>query len=424
MAFGKWPAPVAGAAALSWLHLGLLGLALAGPIGLVGFVVVVMRREGAMVTEAQRRTTQRRRALLDLLDLLPVPVAVSGARDARAAPNRALAHLLHVERGAAADCALDWQQVVVAEDWPAWVGSTDSARRTGRAQWLRCTMQVAGARSEVLAQIAPIDGEDGVEITVSLTLPQAEGGLAQETILQLRDLLEVAEGEKWRFGQAVHDELGQRLSGIAYFAKALQRKLQKEQRIEAEDAGWLTSLANESMSVARGLARGLVPVGTDDPAALAAALADLCANAGRTFGIRCSLHVDPRFDAGGAAQANHLYHATQELVTNAIKHGGARHVQVSLEVQAGQQRVTVHNDGTALSRSPARTGMGVNGVRGRVAYLGGRFTLADQSEGGVLASIELPVLPDSTEAPPGPPGPPGPLGVGTDPAASDHGDRP
>jgi signal transduction histidine kinase len=379
----------------------MLGLLLAAPVGLVAFVIAHASRERAAVEDASRRQLRGRRALLDVLDLLAVAVALCSAREARATPNRAMAHLLRLERGKATDIPFDWQQVVIADDWPAWVRAIDSALQTGRGQWLRCTMRLADASSEVLAQIAPIDAEEGVELAVSLTLPKEEGGLAQETILQLRDLLEFAEAEKWHFGQAVHDELGQRLSGIAYFAKALQRKLQNVHSAEADDAGWLNGLANESMSVARDLARGLVPVGTDDPDTLAAALGELCEKAGRTFDITCTLDADPRFDPGGAAKANHLYHAIQELITNAVKHGCARRVQVRLEVRADRQRVKVRNDGIGLGSSPARFGMGVIGVRSRVAYLGGQFTLADEGQGDVLAVIDLPVPLVSPTSPPG-----------------------
>jgi signal transduction histidine kinase len=215
----------------------------------------------------------------------------------------------------------------------------------------------------------------------------------QETIVQLRELLVLAEGERWHFGQAIHDELGQRLSGMAYFAKALQRKLQKAERAESADAGWLTDLANESMTVARGLARGLLPVGTDDPGGLGAALAESCDRAAKTFGIECSLQVDPAFDAGGAAQASHLYHAIQELVTNAVKHGRARQVQVSLDVLTDGQRATVRNDGDRLAVPPPPPGMGLRGVRSRAAYLGARFTLANEAQGTVLATIALPPAP-------------------------------
>jgi signal transduction histidine kinase len=406
-----WAACLVSAAACTWLWLNMappssdaaawaewlrgagFGLALLAPLGLIAMVYANARRERASVLDGHARQASQRRAWLDLLDLLPVPVAVAvavcGKNEGTVAPNRALRHLLGAEDGAAAPLAFDWLQIVAAEDQAAWTACVTAALATRQPQWLKCTVQLAGSAQEVLAQLASFGAEDEAQLVVSLTLSQTQAGLAQDTVLKLRVLLELAEAEKWHFGQAVHDELGQRLSGMAYFSKALERKLQTAQRLEAEDAAWLTRLSNETMAAARGLARGLVPVGSEDRGALAMALTELCERAGKTFDIVCALQVDSSFDAGGAARASHLYHAIQELVTNAVKHGRAQRLQVSLEVLDSCQRVTVRNDGQALGQAPTRHGMGVNGVRSRVAYLGGQFTLANGSPGGVVATIEL-----------------------------------
>ncbi len=386
-----WSGPAARGGVASWLNAALFGLALSAPTALVGCVVFLGRRERRHAAEALRRQAQRRHEWLELLNLIPIPLAIGSAQHDRVVLNRVMAHVLQFKPDDPTDCPLDWRQIVAPQDWSAWAKAIDLALQSGRPQWLRCTMRLADTSNEVLAQIAAIGSADGVALAFSVELPRGDGGLTQETILQLRELLGLAEAEKWHFGQAVHDELGQRLSGIAFFAKALQRNLQIAKRCEADDAAWLNGLANESMSVARDLARGLVPVGTNDPDALAATLADLCHRAGKAFHITCELKADPGFDPGGAAQANHLYHAIQEMITNAMKHGRARTVQVGLEVLADRQRVKVRNDGVGLGPAPTRRGMGLNGVRSRAAYLGGTFSLADEGQGGVLAAIDLPL---------------------------------
>ncbi len=358
----------------------------------------------------RRRAAQQSRACLQLLDLLPLPVAVCSAGRARI--NAAMAQLLRVQRGDALELPWDWQHFIAESDWPDWSAAVQRVQQTGLAQWLHARVRAEGlqrlraedaerapagdAQRELLVQLAPIDAFDAAGAALAVVLHVAEDAAAQQANLQLRQLLATAETEKWRFGQAVHDELGQRLSGIAYFAKALERKLQAERRAEADDAGWLTRLANESMSAARALAQGLMPVGSDDAGALEVALVTLCRNTGKMFDTRCTLDADPAFVAGSVAQANHLYHAIQELMSNGIKHGGARNVQVRLEVQPRGRRVSVYNDGLGLSAAApdpqVRRGMGLYGVRSRVAHLGGQFTLADVAAGGVLATIELPAL--------------------------------
>lgn len=374
-----------------------LALALIGPLGWVGAMIMAGSQAKAARAEALKQRQHHRQAMLNLLDLVPVAMALCDPKPGLSSVNRAMAQLLRIEGETFAGLNLDWQCVMAAEDGPAWRETCATAQQSGRAQWLRCTLQAGGGDRPVLAQIAPWDGESGAELAISLMPREGESGLVLESVLHLRDLLGLAEAEKWSFGQAVHDELGQRLSGMAYFAKSLQRKLQQAQRTEAEDAGWLTVLANESMSVARGLARGLVPVGSDDPDALTAALSDLCESTRRSFSIRCELHVDPGFNPGSVAQANHLYHAVQELITNACKHGHAGLVQVNLAVEDEGQRVAVRDDGQGFGPATSRSGgMGLNGVRSRVAYLGGRFVLSTTPGGGVLATITLP-LPAAAE---------------------------
>lgn len=393
LAISAWPASPGAGMVPAWALTVALAVSLAGPAVLVVTLVGAARRERRDADADLHRALRRRQATRRLLDLLPVAVALADPRSSRALLNAPMAHLLRVDPALAPDCALDWAGLVAAEDGPAWRAAVDSAHRTGETQWLRCTMALDGGWRAALVQIAAVALEDEPTLAVSVTPLDTDAGLAQQAVLQLRDLLELAESEKWRFGQAVHDELGQRLSGMAFFAKALQRKLEAAHAAEAEDAGWLNGLANESMSVARGLARGLVPVGSDDPAAIEAALLDVCETAARAFGITYELDVDPRFDPGGAAQANHMYHAVQELVTNACRHGGAKRLTITIEARAGGQRVRVHNDGQPLAGSTAVAGMGIKGVRSRVAYLGGRFWLGNDEQGGVLATIDLPPAP-------------------------------
>lgn len=387
---GPWP----WLALPTWARAVAMVLMLSGPLVLAVVARRLVRQHDALAAQAQQRRLQRRRALLALLDSLPLAVALCNPREGRAVPNLALSEWLQIGASGAQGGSFEWQQLMDVGDAADWQATCQSALDSGRVQWLRCSLTLGRERRPALLQAAPFAGEDGPELAVHLALADSDGGPAQEALLQLRELVALAESEKWQFGQAVHDELGQRLSGMAYFAKALQRKLQQAGSADADDALWLTSLANESMAVARALARGLLPVGTDDPQELRTALAELCERSARNFGIDCTVVVDPAFDAGGAAQASHLYRAIQELVTNAVKHGAARTVQVQLAVVDGGLRVTVRNDGQALAVAPLRLGMGLRGVRSRAAYLGAQFSLVDEAPGAVLGTIELPRAPE------------------------------
>ena len=55
------------------------------------------------------------------------------------------------------------------------------------------------------------------------------------------ELLEITEQERRRIGLDLHDDLGQKLSGIALMTKGLQLKLAKQQAGAAEEAGKIIS---------------------------------------------------------------------------------------------------------------------------------------------------------------------------------------
>lgn len=374
---------------------------------LAGLLVLALRyrtRARERLTLATRRVEDTRRGYLHVLNQVPQPLAISEQTESSAHINSAMASMLQVERDSMVEQAVDWQHRVAEADWPDWCAAVQRAQQSGQVQWLRVSLRIGGAHHAVMAQFVPFGGESdesrGVCLAVLLRMAANTGAMPANC--HVRELLHLAEAEKWRFGQALHDELGQRLSGMAFMAKSLERKLRHAQRPEADDAGWLTQLAKESISATRGLARGLVPVDGDDPVALTAALAELCRTMATTFSAHCALESDPRFDAGGSAQANHLYHAAQELMTNAFKHGQAHAVVVRLEVHEQGQRLVVHNDGIAPDWVAMKThrGMGLSGIRSRATYLGGHFTLSDEPQGtGVAAIIELP-LPTAVPASP------------------------
>lgn len=391
--FAVLPGEPAASGRLRWLPR-VLGLA-----ALAGLLVLALRyrtRSRERLTQAARRVEDTRRAYQHVLNQVSQPLAISDPTGSSTYINPALVSMLQVERASSVEQAVDWQHWVAEADWPDWCAAVQRAQQSGQVQWLRVSFRIDGVDHAVMAQLVPFGGEtDGSRgVCLAVLLRMAANTGAMPSYFHVRELLHMAEAEKWRFGQALHDELGQRLAGMAFMAKSLERKLRNAQRPEADDALWLSVLAKESISATRGLARGLVPVDGDDPVALTAALAELCRTLATTFSAHCALESDPRFDAGGSAQANHLYHVAQELMTNAFKHGQARAVVVRLEVHQQGQRLVVHNDGIALDLVAMKTrrGMGLSGIRSRATYLGGHFTLRDEPQGtGVAAIIELPL---------------------------------
>jgi signal transduction histidine kinase len=379
---------------VQWLRRATMAIALAG---LLGAAWRHLGRLRAGLARARGRLRRLSRQQQRLLDLMPQPAAITSGEGGRANIGASMAQLLGIQGGRHRHWT--WSRVVAAADQTAWQQAFEQVHLTGQAAWLPITVHAAAGPREVVARIAVVgDPPSGVEQALTLVALQlaAAPSPQHQAESSLRELLRLAEAEMWRFGQALHDDIGQHLTGLAFVSNALEQKLRSAGRVEANDAQWLAKLAYESIEKSRSLARGMLPVNSDDPGALAMSLRELCEHASSVFGADCRLVADPRFEGGSVARANHLHHAVKELVANAIKHGHARSVIVRLEALPAGTRVSVENDGADLPANAhrARRGMGLAGVRMRAAHLGGTFTFGAAPGGqGVLALIELPAVP-------------------------------
>ena len=101
-----------------------------------------------------------------------------------------------------------------------------------------------------------------------------------------------------------------------------------------------------------------------------------------------------------------LYRVAQEALTNVAKHASARRVEVELEVSATEVVLMVADDGVGFEvgrfrRRQVLAGVGLLGMRERVAYYHGTLDIRSGPHAGVRITIRIP-LPARTEArPPG-----------------------
>ncbi len=241
---------------------------------------------------------------------------------------------------------------------------------------------------------------EGVFISVLGASLQAARRRAERSEAEARGLeqriLDVSEAERRRFGQDLHDGLGQQLTGVAFLSKALQQKLEAESRPEARDATKIAALVSESIGQARDLAKGLVPVGLED-AGLTGALRQLAIATRDVFGIECTCRQQG-IEVTDLAVATHLYRISQEAVNNAIRHGKARRIDISLEAMNGQIRLLIEDDGVGFSPPPNHAGMGLQIMQFRARMVDGNLSVQPKDGGGTAVVCSAP-LPTSDREP-------------------------
>lgn len=180
--------------------------------------------------------------------------------------------------------------------------------------------------------------------------------------------------ERQRIAQDLHDDIGARLLTLMYQAQS--REMEDYIRHTLQDLKTLT----------RGLAA------TEHRLSHAAAewKADLTQRlsvAQASLGWQLQVDHDRPLTV---VQWSALTRVLRELVSNALFHGHATHVEVSLQLEGPVLRLQVADDGLGRGPEGWAHGLGLGGVRKRVKLLGGEVAWAENGERGIVCTVRVP----------------------------------
>jgi PAS domain S-box-containing protein len=239
--------------------------------------------------------------------------------------------------------------------------------------------------------------EEQEEIILSRTtmLREINENLHREIAARMeleRDLVRISEREHRRLGHDLHDGICQELAGIRFSVEAISRQLKKG--LPAH--GQLDSIAaavQRAIHHTRLLSRGLAPLQLE-AGDIASSLAELAANTSTIFNLRCAFQCKGHPPELDLEAATNLYRIAQEAIQNAIKHGGAKSIEVDLDFSGRDARLTVTDNGCGLpEKSPQATpadGMGLKIMRHRAELIRGTVTVHSADPGGVRVQCVFP----------------------------------
>ena len=186
-------------------------------------------------------------------------------------------------------------------------------------------------------------------------------------------LINAQEQERMRLAQEIHDDFGQRLSlfmveleAIAQMTKETNAGKRLRELIRA-----LGDLTHDIHSVSHRLYSSKLEV-----LGLVPSIRSLCAEFAKQHGIQT------RFEHGDVPHhlptdtALSLFRIVQEGLHNVSKHSGASKVKVGLRGNSDGISLTVCDNGTGFNLSDDLSrGIGIQGMRERARWLGGRFEI-------------------------------------------------
>ncbi len=93
------------------------------------------------------------------------------------------------------------------------------------------------------------------------------------------------------------------------------------------------------------------------------------------------------------AETEAFLRIAQEAAANAVRHGGAQNVRISLAEKPDGRRFRIEDDGKGLSSANGATGTGIGiaSMRARAAGVGGALSITNRPEGGVRVEVLLPL---------------------------------
>lgn len=86
-----------------------------------------------------------------------------------------------------------------------------------------------------------------------------------------------------------------------------------------------------------------------------------------------------------------LLRVVQEALTNVRRHSGARRVEVNLWKEGGEVHAEVVDDGRGFDPEAVREGVGLSGMRERIAALGGKLEVSSEPGKGTRVAVSVPV---------------------------------
>lgn len=255
------------------------------------------------------------------------------------------------------------------------VGTGELSRDTGmgpasgqsgeRERFLRALMASRTELEPCLPCGEPGAGPDG---------EREVGGRSMEAEVAIR------EDERRRIAADLHDGLCPELISISAMAKAVERLLETEGHALAQQLSAISDALSKASGHARVLVHGLDPV-RELGAGLIPALQELVATTSTTHRIRCDLECRSTVSVPDSNGSRQLYRIAQEAIHNAVRHSGARWIELEIAETGSEIRLAIADDGCGVP-AEAGNGYGMRAMQYRADQIGGSLTIQNREGGG------------------------------------------
>jgi len=258
-------------------------------------------------------------------------------------------------------------------------GYLENYHQTGRAKIIGIGREVMGRRKD--GEIFPMDlSVSEVRLAERRMFTGFVRDITERKRLE-KEIIEISNREQQRIGQDLHDGLCQELAGIELMCQVLEQKLAAKSKAESKQVGEIAQHIRDAISHTRQLARGLSPVELEANGFMSA-LHELAANVQKLFRVECRIECPKPVLIRNNVFATHLYRIVQEAINNAVKHGRAKNIFISLKPAGDRFALTVTDDGAGFSDETKKSGgMGLHIMKYRASVLDAALEVRSNIDG-------------------------------------------
>jgi len=208
--------------------------------------------------------------------------------------------------------------------------------------------------------------------------------------LQRAEQQHALEQERARIAQDLHDELGSSLTRLSLLSGLVKSDKDKPEQVEAH-AGKLSQAADQTVRALEEIVWAVRP-GSDTLQSLADYITHFANELfdGNTTRCRLDLPHDLPALALPPDLRHNIFLIVKEALTNALKHAGAREVQVQVKISGHLLEILVQDDGTGFEPASSecrRNGLG--NMRRRAGTIGGKLELQSAPNQGTTVTISV-----------------------------------
>jgi|GEM_PF-3683731 len=200
-----------------------------------------------------------------------------------------------------------------------------------------------------------------------------------------KEILDISDREQTRIGQDLHDDLCQRLAGIAAMITAFENNIKKDNIDEKNKVSQISQFLNDSIIQTKKLARGLYPIILEENG-LIYSIEELANKVRLQFEKSCEFVYNNDILIKDKSISLHLYRITQEAVYNSIKHAESNKILIRLVKDANTIKLSIKDDGKGFIVDEENyNGMGLKIMNYRSNIIGGKFNVKSNKFGTVIS---------------------------------------